>query len=162
MTIKVGDKIPSIVLKRLGENGMEDLNLADYIKDKKVVIFAVPGAFTPSCSQKHLPGYIERAKDIQSKGIDEIICIAVNDPFVMKHWGETSGAQGKITMIPDGNGEFTKAIGMDFDGSGNGLSIRSKRYSMIVEKGKVIQLQVEAKPGDVELSGAQVCVANLS
>ncbi|MBK9585904.1 MAG: peroxiredoxin [Alphaproteobacteria bacterium] len=161
MTIKIGDKIPSINLKRLGEGGMEDFNIADYIAKKKVVIFAVPGAFTPACSQKHLPGYIESAKDIKAKGVDEIICIAVNDPFVMKHWGETAGAKDKVTMIPDGNGEFTKAIGLDFDGSGYGLATRSKRYSMIVENGKITKLNVEAKPGDVELSGAQACVVSL-
>lgn len=161
MAIKVGDKIPSVTLKRLGEGGMEDLNIADYIAKKKVVIFAVPGAFTPACSQKHLPGYIEHAKDIKAKGIDEIICIAVNDPFVMQHWGESAGAKGKVTMIPDGNGEFTKAVGLDFDGSGYGLATRSKRYSMVVENGKVTKLSVEEKPSDVELSGAQACAANL-
>lgn len=161
MTIKIGDKIPSVTLKRLGESGIEDLNIADYIAGKKVVIFAVPGAFTPACSQKHLPGYIEQAEDIRAKGIDEIICIAVNDPFVMKHWGEANAAKGKVTMIPDGNGEFTKAVGLDFDGSGYGLSTRSRRYSMIVENGKIVKLSVEEKPGDVELSGANACVANL-
>lgn len=161
MTIKIGEKIPSVTLKRLGEAGMEDLNIADYVAKRKVVVFAVPGAFTPACTQKHLPGYIQHAKDIKAKGIDEIICIAVNDPFVMQHWGEVAGAQGKITMIPDGNGEFTRAIGMDFDGSGFGLASRSKRYSMVIEDGKVTKLQVEAKPSDVELSGAQACVANL-
>lgn len=161
MTIKPGDKIPSITIKRMGSGGLEDLNIADYIAKKKVVIFAVPGAFTPSCSQKHLPGYIENASAIKAKGIDEILCIAVNDPFVMNHWGENSGAAGRITMIPDGNGAFTKAIGMEFDGSGAGLAFRSRRYSMVVENGVVKTLNVEAAPSDVELSGASMCLSGL-
>lgn len=161
MTIKPGDKIPSVTLKRLGENGMEDLNIADYVKDKKVVLFAVPGAFTPACSLKHLPGYIQHANDLKAKGIDEIICVAVNDPFVMKHWGEHAGATGRVTMIPDGNAEFTKALGLEFDGSGAGLAIRSKRYSMLIDKGIVKRLDVEAAPSDVELSGVEACLAHL-
>ncbi len=161
MTIAIGDTIPSVTIKHLGASGMEDLNIADYIKGKKVVIFAVPGAFTPSCTEQHLPGYIKHAKDIKDKGVDEIICIAMNDPFVMKHWGEAAGAKGNVTMIPDGNGEFTKAVGMDFDGSGFGLATRSKRYAMVVENGEVKSLKVEEKPSDVELSGAQACMAGL-
>lgn len=161
MTIKPGDKIPSVTIKRMGAGGLEDLNIGDYIAKKKVVIFAVPGAFTPSCSMKHLPGYIENAAAIKAKGIDEIICIAVNDPFVMQHWGENSGAAGRITMVPDGNGEFTKKIGMEFDGSGAGLSFRSRRYSMVVDKGVVKTINVEAAPSDVELSSAGTCLSGL-
>ena len=161
MSIKVGDKIPSVTVNLLGDSGMEELNIADYVAGKKVVLFAVPGAFTPSCSEQHLPGYISHANEIKAKGIDEIICIAMNDPFVMKHWGEAAGAKGNVTMIPDGNGDFTKAVGMDFDGSGFGLATRSKRYAMVVENGEVKSLKVEEKPSDVELSGAQACVAGL-
>ncbi len=161
MTITTGSTIPSIILKRIGDSGMEDLNIADYIAGKTVIIFGVPGAFTPSCDQKHLPGYIAKADDIKAKGVDEIICIAVNDPFVMDHWAETSGADGKVTLIPDGNAELTKALGLDFDGSGFGLATRCKRFSMLVKNGVVETLDVEASPSDVELSGADACLLKL-
>jgi peroxiredoxin len=161
MTIKIGDRIPSVKLKHLTDNDMEDINIAEYILGRKVVIFGVPGAFTPSCDQKHLPGYIAKATDIKSRGVDEIICIAVNDPFVMKHWGDVSGADGKVTMMPDGNAELTKALGLDFDGSGYGLATRSKRFSMIVEDGKIQTLEVEAAPSEVELSSADSCLMKL-
>lgn len=161
MTIKIGDRIPSVKLKRLGENGMEDLNIAEYVLGRKVIIFGVPGAFTPSCDQKHLPGYVEKAAEIKSKGVDEIICVAVNDPFVMKHWGDVSGAAGKVTMLPDGNAELTKALGLDFDGSGFGLATRSKRFSMIVNDGKIESLELEAAPSDVNLSAADNCLLKL-
>ena len=161
MSIQAGDKIPSVTVKRMGAGGLEDLDIAAYIAGRKVVIFAVPGAFTPSCAQKHLPGYIKAADDIKAKGVDEIICIAVNDPFVMAHWAESAGAKGKVTMIPDGNGEFTRAMGMNFDGSGAGLSVRSKRYSLIAEDGVISDLQVEAAPSDVELSSANACLVRL-
>jgi peroxiredoxin len=162
MTITINQKIPSITLKRLGDSGMEDLNIAEYIAHKKVIIFGVPGAFTPSCDQKHLPGYIANAEGIKAKGVDEIICIAVNDPFVMKYWAETSGANGKVTLIPDGNAELTRALGLDFDGSGFGLATRCKRFSMIVENGVVISLDIEAAPSDVALSSAETCMLKLA
>jgi len=162
MTIKTNDTIPSITLKRLGDSGMEDLNIADYIANKTVIIFGVPGAFTPSCDQKHLPGYIAKADILKAKGIDEIICIAVNDPFVMDHWAETSGADGKVTLIPDGNAELTKALGLEFDGSGYGLATRSKRFSMLVKNGVVKTLDIEAAPSDVELSSAESCLLKLA
>lgn len=161
MTISVGDTLPSVTLKRLGEGGMEDFNLTEYVAGKTVVIFGVPGAFTPSCAQQHLPGYINNADDIKAKGVDEILCMAVNDPFVMQHWGDTSGADGKVTMVPDGNGEFTKALGLDFDGSGFGLATRSQRYMMIVKNGVVDTLEIEGAPSDVELSSAGACLAKL-
>ena len=161
MTIKTGDTLPSIPLKRLGREGMESFDLAEHISGKKVIIFAVPGAFTPTCAQKHLPGYVAHADDIKSKGIDEIICVAVNDPFVMKHWGETANTEGRVTMIPDGNGDLTKALGLEMDGSGFGLGIRSKRYIMICNNGIVEDLQIEENPGEVELSGADICMTKL-
>lgn len=161
MTIKTGDKIPAITLKRLGAEGMEDIDIAAHIAGKKVVIFGAPGAFTPSCDQQHLPGYVENADAIRAKGVDEIICIAVNDPFVIDHWGKTAGAEGKVTMIPDGNAALTKALGLDFDGSGFGLATRSKRFAMIVNDGVVESLDIEEKPSDVALSGAQACMVKL-
>lgn len=161
MTIAVNDTFPSVTTKRLGANGMEDFNLADHIKGKKVVIFGVPGAFTPSCAQKHLPGYIAKAGEIKSKGVDEIICVAVNDPFVMKTWGEGAGADGKVTMIPDGIGTLTKALGLEFDGSGAGLGTRAKRFSLIVDNGTVKTVDVEEKPSDVEFSSADACLVKL-
>lgn len=161
MSIQVGEKIPSVTLKKLGEGGMEDVMIPDYIAGKKVVIFAVPGAFTPTCAQKHLPEYVEKADEIKGKGVDEIICLSVNDPFVMQHWGIVAGAAGKVTMMPDGNGELTKAMGLEMDGSGAGLGLRSKRYVMIVENGTVTDLQIEENPGEVELSGAGICASRL-
>lgn len=161
MTIKTGDKIPSVTLKRLGKDGMESVDLAQYVKGKKVVLFAVPGAFTPACQDKHLPGYLKNSDKMKQQGVAEVICIAVNDPFVMRAWGEKMECDGKVTMMPDGNGEFTRAVGMEFDGSGHGLGKRSKRYSMIVDDGVVQSLEVEDSPGSVDLSSAETCLIDL-
>lgn len=161
MTIKIGDKIPAITLKRFGPGGMEDVDIAAYVKGRKVVIFAVPGAFTPTCSQKHLPSYVQNADQIKAKGISEIICLAVNDAFVMKHWGESVGANGKVTMLADGSAAFTTAIGMTLDLTAKGLGIRSQRYSMIVEDGIVKDLQTEPAAGEMVVSGADVCLTRL-
>jgi peroxiredoxin len=161
MAIKIGDKFPSVKLKKMGAGGLEEFDTAQALKGKKVVLFAVPGAFTPACAQKHLPGYVSNAAAIKAKGIDEIICLAVNDPFVMQHWAEVAGAEGKITMWPDGNGVLAEALGLTFDGAGAGLGKRAQRFSMVIEDGTVKSLEVEAKPSDVELSGAQACLAKL-
>lgn len=161
MTIKIGDKIPSVTLKKMGASGLEEINTADAVAGKKVVLFAVPGAFTPSCDQKHLPGYVSQSDAIRAKGIDEIICVAVNDPFVMNHWGQSAGATGKVSMWPDGNGAFAEALGLTFDGAGAGLGKRLLRFVMVIENGVVMSLDVEAKPSDVELSGAQACLVKL-
>lgn len=161
MLIKKGDNIPSVTTKRIGLAGMEDFTLADHIAGKKVVIFGVPGAFTPSCHEDHLPGYLGKLEEMRKKGVDEIICVSANDPFVMDHWAEVSGAKGKITMVPDGNCELIRAMGLDFDGSGAGLGQRSKRFSMIVENGTVESIDVEAAPSDVELSAADACMLKL-
>jgi peroxiredoxin len=161
MPVQIGDKLPDIKLKRLGANGMEEIQTADYFKNKKVVLFATPGAFTPTCAQKHLPGYVSNADKIKSEGVDEIVCLSVNDPFVMKHWGEIAGTEGKVTMLPDGNGEFVEALGLNFDGSGAGLGKRAKRFSAIIENGIIKDLQVEEAPGQLELSGADVCMVRL-
>lgn len=161
MAIKQGDTIPSVKLKKMGAGGLEDFDTAEAIKGKRVVLFGVPGAFTPSCAQKHLPGYVSNAESIKAKGIDEIICVAVNDPFVMAHWGEVAKAEGKVSMWPDGNAAFADALGLTFDGAGAGLGKRFQRFSMIVDNGKVESLEIEDKPSDVELSGAQACLAKL-
>ncbi len=121
MTVKIGDMLPSVTLKKVGAAGLEEFNTADAVKGKRVVLFAVPGAFTPSCDQKHLPGYVREADAIKAKGVDEIVCVAVNDPFVMKHWGDAANANGKVTLWPDGNGAFADALGLTFDGAGAGL-----------------------------------------
>lgn len=162
MTIKPGDKIPSVRLTRLGEGGMEEIDMAEYLKNKKAVIVGVPGAYTPVCWQKHLPTYIENADDFRAKGIDEIICVAVNDPFVMKHWGEEMGVDGKITMMPDGNAAFTKALGLELDASGKGLGTRSQRYSMLVNDGTVESLAVEESAGEMTVSSGEACLARLA
>ncbi len=163
MTIAIGDKLPSVTLKKMGLSGLEEFNTADSVANKRVILFGVPGAFTPACAQKHLPGYVTEADKIKAQGIDAIICVGVNDPFVMAHWEDVAGAAGKVEMWPDGNGAFADALGLTFDGSGAGLgSKRFVRFSMLVENGVVKTLDVEAKPSDVELSGAQACLIRLS
>ena len=146
MTIKAGDKIPSVTLKRLGADGMEEVSTDDLFSGKKVVMFGLPGAFTPTCSAKHLPGFIEKADQISAKGVDSIICMSVNDPFVMKAWGDQQGAGDKVAMLPDGNGELTKAMGLELDVSAVGLGSRSHRFAMVVDNGTVSQLCPRGKP----------------
>ena len=140
MPIKEGDKIPAVTVKT---SDMKDITTEELFGGKKVVIFAVPGAFTPTCSEHHLPGYIEQAEAIRARGVDSILCVSVNDAFVMGAWGRERGAGDAVTMIADGNGDFSKAIGLDFDGSGIGFGIRSQRYAAIVEDGVVTKLAVE-------------------
>jgi peroxiredoxin len=148
MTIKVGDKIPAdIKLKEMGEAGPQDITSGDLFGGKKVVLFAVPGAFTPTCSLKHLPGFVEQAAAIKAKGVDEVVCLSVNDAFVMGAWGKDQSATGKVRMLADGNADFTKALGLILDGSGFGMGNRSQRYAMIVNDGTVEQLLVESGPG---------------
>jgi peroxiredoxin len=161
MTVVVGDHIPAVELKRMGDSGLEDINTKDLFAERRVILFGVPGAFTPSCAQKHLPGYIHEADTLKAKGIDEIICLAVNDPFVMQHWGDIAKADGKVTMLPDGNGEFTRALGLGMDGSGVGLGFRCKRFSMVIADGVIEDLQVEDKAGEVSITGAEACAVRL-
>lgn len=161
MTIQVGDALPNATLKRVGQAGLEDIVLSDYIKDRKIVLFGFPGAFTPSCAQKHVPGYVASASKIKATGVDEIIGVAVNDPFTLKNFGDQLGVDGKVTLLPDWNAAFVGALGLTFDASGAGLGIRSSRFSMIVENGVVTSLDVEAVPSAVELSGADVCLVKL-
>jgi len=153
MTINVGDKLPATTFAVMTENGPEQVDSADYFAGKKVALFSVPGAFTPTCSAKHLPGYIEKEADLKAKGVDEIACTAVNDPFVMGAWGKSAGADNKVTMLADGNGAFAKAVGLEMDGSKFGLGTRGQRYSMLVNDGVVEQLHVEA-PGEFRVSSA--------
>jgi peroxiredoxin len=160
MAIKVGDRIPKATLKRLTPEGMKDVHTEEYFKGRKVVLFAVPGAFTPTCSAKHLPGFVEQAEKIKAKGVSEIACVSVNDAFVMDSWGKDRNVGNKVTMLADGNAEFSKALGLEFDGSGFGMGLRSQRYSALVEDGIVKKLHVEA-PGKFEVSKAEVILDDL-
>lgn len=160
MTIQVGDKIPAMTLKRLGPGGMGEVDTGELFKGRKVVLFSVPGAYTPTCSKEHLPGFIARAGEIKAKGIDEIVCLSINDPFVMQAWGNEQGAEGKVTMLPDWNGAFTQALGLTQDISVAGLGVRGKRFSMLVADGVVESLNVEEGKG-VTVSGADSCLVSL-
>lgn len=154
MTIQVGDKIPAMDLTTMTADGPGPVSTAEYFAGRKVAVFAVPGAFTPTCSAKHLPGFVEKADELKTKGIDEIACFSVNDVFVMNAWGESSGAAGKVTMLADGNAAFAKALGLEADFTGFGMGIRSQRFSMIVDNGTVSQLNVE-EPGAFNASSAE-------
>ena len=161
MAIKEGDTLPlDIKLKEMGEKGPQDVSVGDLFKGKKVVLFAVPGAFTPTCSMKHLPGFVEKAGDLKTKGVQEIVCVSVNDAFVMGAWGKDQGAGGKVRMLADGNGDFTKALGLELDASGFGMGKRSQRYAMIVQDGKVKELLVEPGPG-LNVSSAESVLGKL-
>ena len=159
MTIQIGDRIPDAQLTIATADGPQGTTSTEYFSGKKVALFAVPGAFTPTCSARHLPSYVEKAGELKAKGIDEIACISVNDPFVMSAWNERDGSPD-VTMIADGNGEFTEALGFAFDGSKFGMGKRSQRYSMIVNDGTVEQVNVEA-PGDYRVSGAEAMLEQL-
>ncbi len=154
MAIKVGDRLPKAKFSVMTAEGPGWKTTDEMFKGKKVVLFAVPGAFTPTCHKNHLPGFVQNADAIKAKGVDTIAVTAVNDVFVMDAWKKATGADGKIEFLADGNGEFAKAIDLTLDGSGNGLGTRSKRYSMLVEDGVVKKLNVEEAPGKAEVSGA--------
>ena len=153
MTISVGDRLPTTNLVKATADGPDQVDTDSFFKGRKVALFAVPGAFTPTCSAKHLPGFVEKEAELKAKGIDEIACVSVNDAFVMGAWGKSAGA-GDITMLSDGNGDFAKAVGLTMDGSGYGMGLRSQRYSMLVNDGVVEQLNVEA-PGEFKVSSAE-------
>lgn len=159
MTLKTGDNIPACTLKIMGEKGPTDITTADIFTGKKVVLFAVPGAFTPGCSMTHLPGYVVNADKIKAKGVDSIVCMSVNDAFVMDAWGKAQNAEA-LVMLADGNGELTAALDLELDGSGFGLGTRSQRFAMIVEDGTVTHLNVEDGPG-VDVSSAETMMALL-
>ena len=154
MTIEVGNTIPTATLKYIGVDGVTNIEVSKHFSNKKIVVFFVPGAFTPTCSAKHLPGFVEYSADILGKGVDEIICISVNDPFVMNAWEKEQNSKGKVTLLADGNGEFTEALGLSFDGSNFGLGKRSKRFAMIVDNGTVSHLAIE-EAGAFEISSAE-------
>jgi peroxiredoxin len=160
MTIKVGDKIPSVSLKTMDKDGMQTLSTDDIFKGKKVVLFALPGAFTPTCSAKHLPGFVSNAEAIRKKGVDTIACLSVNDAFVMDAWGKAQNAGDKVLMLADGNADFSKAVGLTMDGTGYGMGLRASRYAMVVDNGVVKALNVEA-PGAFEVSSAEAIMKAL-
>ena len=158
MSVKVGDSIPSMKLMTATAEGPKEVSTDDLFKGKKVVMFAVPGAFTPTCSAKHLPSFVQNADAIKAKGVDTIACIAVNDVFVMSAWGKDQGTDGKVTMLADGSAALTKALGLELDLTARGLGIRSQRYALVAEDGKITHLAVEA-PGGFEVSKAESILA---
>jgi len=160
MTIKVGDTIPSMKLMVATPEGPKETSTDDIFKGKKVVLFAVPGAFTPTCSAKHLPGFVQNADAIKAKGVDAIACISVNDAFVMGAWGKDQGTGEKVTMLADGSANFAKALGLELDITARGMGVRSQRYALVAEDGKVTHLGVEA-PGGFEVSKAEAILASL-
>ena len=159
MTIAKGDRIPEVTLVKATDSGPEKVQSGDYFAGKKVALFSVPGAFTPTCSAKHLPGFVEKAAELKAKGVDEIVATAVNDAFVLGAWNKASGSSD-ITMLADGNGELAEALGLTMDGSGFGMGKRAQRYSMIVNDGVVEELNVEA-PGDFKVSSAEHMLGQL-
>ncbi|MEP1144139.1 MAG: peroxiredoxin [Henriciella sp.] len=160
MTISVGDKLPEATFMEMTAKGPEPVSTADVFAGKTVALFAVPGAYTPTCSAKHLPGFVEKQGDIASKGVDEIVCTSVNDVFVMGAWGNDNGVDGKVRMLADGNGTFAAALGLEMDGSGFGMGQRSQRYSMLVKDGTVTELNVE-QGGGFEVSSADYLLGQL-
>jgi len=160
MTIKVGDKMPSGTLTLVTKEGPQKIPADEFFKGKKVVLFSVPGAFTPTCDAKHLPGFVEKTADLRGKGVDTIACIAVNDAFVMKAWGKAQGCEGKVEMIADGNAEYTKALGLDFDASGFGMGTRGQRFAIVVKDGVATDVEVEA-PKEFKVSTAENILSKL-
>ena len=160
MTIQIGDKVPAATLKYLGPEGPKEISTDELFSGKKVALFAVPGAFTPTCSQRHLPGYVDKAAALKAKGVDTIACISVNDAFVMGAWGKAQNVGDKVLMLADGSGDFTRAVGLELDLTKGGLGKRSQRYSMLVDNGVVKQLNVE-KAGQFEVSSADAMLKGL-
>jgi len=159
MTIKVGDKVPSVTFRYLGPDGVKAVTTDEFFAGKKVALFGVPGAFTRTCSQRHLPGYVTNAAELKAKGVDTIACLAVNDPFVMGAWGKEHKAD-KVVMLGDGSGDFTRAVGLELDRIKEGMGIRTQRYSMLVEDGVVKALHVE-QPGQFDVSSAEAMLKAL-
>lgn len=162
MTIKIGDTLPAATFKALTDKGLADVASADALGAGKVALFAVPGAYTPTCHVKHMPSFVNNVAALRAKGVDKIVCVSVNDPFVMKAWGEATGAEAAgVTLLADPEAHFTQALGLEFDGSGAGLGVRSKRYSMLVDGGVVRQLNVEDKPSDAVCSTGEALLEQI-
>ena len=160
MTIKVGDKMPAGTLTLATKDGPQKVSAEDFFKGKKVALFSVPGAFTPTCDAKHLPGFVEKADEFKAKGIETIGCMSVNDAFVMKAWGKAQNVEGKVQMIADGNAEYSKALGLEMDASGFGMGTRGQRFSLLIDDGVVKQVNVEAK-GEFKVSSADYLLGQL-
>lgn len=158
--IKVGDRLPDAVFTQMTAEGPKPLSVAELTKGRKIALFAVPGAFTPTCSARHLPGYRDQAEALRAKGVDAVACIAVNDVFVMNAWGRDQGVGETVLMLADGNGAFTRAVGLEMDAAKFGMGVRSQRYSMVVEDGVVAQLHLEA-PGEFKVSSADYLLGQL-
>jgi peroxiredoxin len=161
MTIKVGERLPNVTLRQVTPDGPKPIETKDYFAGRKVVLFGLPGAFTPTCHKNHLPGFVASEAAFKAKGVEAIAMTSVNDPFVQSAWADASGAKGHVDFLSDGNGDFAKAIGLDFDASAGGLGLRSKRYSMLVKDGVVEELNVEPAPGKVDLSSAEHILAQI-
>jgi peroxiredoxin len=160
MTIKAGDKMPAGVLTTPGAEGPQKISAEQLFAGKKVVLFSVPGAFTPTCDARHLPGFIQHAADFKAKGVDTVACMAVNDVFVMKAWDKASAVEGKVLMLADGNAEYAKALGLELDATGFGMGIRGKRFAIVVENGVARQVFIEG-PGEFKVSSAEHVLSNL-
>jgi len=160
MTIQVGDRVPSATLLKATAEGPEPVETDTFFAGRKVALFSVPGAFTPTCSARHLPGFVDRAEELKGKGVDEIACVAVNDAFVLQAWAQQSGAEDKVTMLSDGNGDFSKALGLTMDASKFGMGTRGQRWSAIVDDGVVRELNVE-EPGAFSVSSAEFLLNQL-
>jgi peroxiredoxin len=160
MTIKVGEHIPEMTLIQATADGPQPIETADFFGGRKIALFSVPGAFTPTCSARHLPGFVDKAEELKAKGVDEVTCVAVNDAFVMAAWAKSAGAEGKVTMLADGNGDFARALGLTMDGSKFGMGQRGSRWSAIVEDGTVSELNVE-EPGAFSVSSAEFLLNQL-
>jgi peroxiredoxin len=161
MTIKVGDRLPNATLRLITEDGPRPVGTGEFFSGKKIVLFGLPGAFTPTCHKNHLPGFIANGEAFKAKGVDAIAMTSVNDHHVLAAWSKATGADGKVSFLADGNADFAKATGLEFDASGGGLGVRSKRYSMVVEDGVVTKLNIEESPGKVDLSGAEHLLAEI-
>jgi peroxiredoxin len=161
MTIKAGDRIPEGKLKVMGGDGPQNVDAAELLGKGRVVLFSVPGAFTPTCSAKHLPGFIEKAGDLRTRGVQKIVCLAVNDVFVMGAWGKSAGAGDAVVMAADGNGDYTRALGLELDARGFGMGMRGQRFALVIENGVVRQVHVEAA-GEFKVSSAEHILASLA
>lgn len=158
--IKVGDRVPAGTLTVVTKDGPQKVSAEDFFKGRKVVLFSVPGAFTPTCDAKHLPGFVEKAAELKGKGVDVIACMAVNDAFVMKAWGKSQNTDGKVEMVADGNADYTKALGLEMDATGFGMGVRGQRFSLLVDNGVVKQVNVEQK-GEFKVSSAEHVLGQL-